>query len=261
MDSQSSHVAGRHIARSKRYIRNYAFEVEPEDLAAYAAQEARNGDGWVKLVGDWISREDGDLKPSFPAEAFAAAIEAAHAEGAKVTAHCFGAEVLPGLLEAGIDCIEHGTGLSLDLIDLMAERGTALVPTVMQTEKFPEYAAAGAARFPTYSTTMTDLYDHRRQTLMSAYEAGVPLYAGSDGGGVARHGNIAGEVLAMADMGISPGDALAAASWRAREWLGFAPDLSEGAPADFVVLDADPLTDLSALHRPSRVVLRGRVVA
>ena len=253
--------AGRHIARTKRYIRNYAYEVEPGELAAFAAQEARNGDGWIKLVGDWISRDDGDLRPSFPDEAFAAAIDAAHAEGARVTAHCFGAEVLPGLIEAGIDCIEHGTGLSLDLIDQMAERGVALVPTVMQTEKFLEYAEAGAARFPAYSATMTELFAHRREALMSAYEAGVALYAGSDGGGVARHGNLAGEVLALAAMGVPAEDALAAASWRAREWLGFAPDLSEGAPADFVVLDADPLRDLTTLQRPSRVVLRGRVVA
>ncbi len=131
--------------------------------------------------------------------------------------------MLPGLINAGIDCIEHGTGLSLHLIDQMADRGVALVPTVMQTEKFPEYAEAGASRFPAYSATMTELFAHRREVLMSAYEAGVPLYAGSDGGGVARHGNLAGEVLALAAMGDPGGDALAAASWRAREWLGFAP--------------------------------------
>ena len=70
--------AGRHIGRTKRYIRDYAHEVEPDELAAVTAQEARGGDGWVKLVGDWISREEGDLAPSFPAEAFAAAIAAAH---------------------------------------------------------------------------------------------------------------------------------------------------------------------------------------
>ena len=87
--------AGRHIARTKRYIRNYAHEVEPDELAAYVAQEAQRGDGWVKLVGDWISRDDGDLAPSFPAEAFAEAIAAAHEHGARVTAHCFGDEVLP----------------------------------------------------------------------------------------------------------------------------------------------------------------------
>ena len=251
---------GRHIGRTKRYIRNYAHEVEPHDLPAYAAQEARNGDGWIKLVGDWIDRGEGDLAPSFPAEAFAAAIEAAHAEGAKVTAHCFGAGVLPGLIRAGIDCIEHGTGLSEDLVDEMVARGTALVPTVMQLDKFPEHAAAGGERFPDYATTMTDLYERMPATIMAAYEAGVPIYAGSDGGGISRHGNIAGEVAALHRIGIPVVDALGAASWRARDWLGH-PGLEEGAPADFVVYDADPLTDLSVLRSPARVVLRGVVVA
>src|SRR4051812_846579 len=159
--------AGRHIARTRRYIRNYAHEVEPADLPAYVAQEAQRGDGWVKLVGDWISRDDGDLAPSFPPEAFAEAIRVAHEHGAKVTAHCFGTAVLPGLIEAGIDCIEHGTGLTEELIDAMVDRGTALVPTVMQLDKFPEYAEAGAARFPAYAATMTDLFERRRATLMT----------------------------------------------------------------------------------------------
>src|SRR3954447_13441029 len=121
---------GRHLARTRRYIRDFAHEVEPEELTSYVAQEARSGDGWVKLVGDWISREEGDLTPSFPAETFAEAIAAAQAHGARVTAHCFGAAVLPGLVEAGIDCIEHGTGLDEPMIRAMVARGTALVPTV-----------------------------------------------------------------------------------------------------------------------------------
>jgi imidazolonepropionase-like amidohydrolase len=253
--------AGRHIARTRRYIRNYAHEVEPEDLTAYVVKEAQRGDGWVKLVGDWISRDAGDLAPSFPPEAFAAAIEAAHEQGARVTAHCFGETVLPTLIEAGIDCIEHGTGLTTDLIDTMIARGTALVPTVVQLNNFPEYAAAGEERFPAYAATMRDLYAHRRETIMSAYEAGVPIYAGTDAGGVLPHGGIAGEVLELAAYGFAPEDALGAASWRAREWLGWNAPLEEGAPADFVVLDRNPLEDLSVLKSPTRVVLRGRVVA
>ncbi len=250
---------GRHIGRTRRYIRNYAHEVEPDQLAAYAAQEARAGDGWIKLVGDWIDRDEGDLAPSFPAEAFAAAIDAAHAEGAKVTAHCFGAGVLPGLIRAGIDCIEHGTGLSEDLVEEMVAQGTALVPTVMQLDKFPEHAAAGGERFPDYADTMNDLYARMPATIMAAYDAGVPIYAGSDGGGISRHGNIAGEVAALHRIGIPAVDALGAASWRAREWLGH-PGLEEGAPADFVVYDDDPLADLAVLRQPSRIVLRGRIV-
>jgi len=253
--------AGRHIARTRRYIRNYAHEVEPEDLTAYVVKEAQRGDGWVKLVGDWISRDAGDLAPSFPPDAFAAAIEAAHEQGARVTAHCFGETVLPTLIEAGIDCIEHGTGLTTDLIDTMVARGTALVPTVVQLNNFPQYAAAGEERFPAYAATMRDLYAHRRETIMSAYEAGVPIYAGTDAGGVLPHGGIAGEVLELAAYGFAPEDALGAASWRAREWLGWNATLEEGAPADFVVLDRNPLEDLTVLESPARVVLRGRVVA
>jgi imidazolonepropionase-like amidohydrolase len=253
--------AGRHIARTRRYLRNYADEVEPTDLPAAVAREARRGDGWVKLVGDWISRDQGDLAPSFPAEAFAEAIAVAHQHGAKVTAHCFGHDVLPGLIEAGIDCIEHGTGLTEELFESMAARGVALVPTVMQLDKFPGYADAGRAKFPDYAATMTDLFARRRDTIMAAHDAGVALYAGTDGGGVTRHGNLAGEVIAMADLGMSAEYALGAASWRARDWLWWNAGLGEGDPADFVVFDSDPLADLGVLYRPARVVLRGRVVA
>ena len=212
-------------------------------------------------MGDWISRDEGDLAPSFPSEAFAAAIATAHEHGARVTAHCFGETVLPGLIEAGIDCIEHGTGLSQDLIDAMVEKRISLVPTVMQIDKFPEYVEAAGAKFPVYAAHMTDLHARQRDTIMAAYDAGVPLFAGSDGGGISRHGNIAGEVIAMAGLGMPAEYALGAASWRAREWLGWNSGLDEGAPADFVVYDSDPRADLSELRRPSRVVLRGRVVA
>ena len=82
---------------------------------------------------------------------------------------------------------------------------------------------------------------------MAAYEAGVEIYAGTDAGGVLPHGNIAGEVRELADYGISAVDALGAASWRARAWLGLDGVLSEGTAADFVIYDRNPLEDLSVL--------------
>ena len=106
--------AGRHIAAPRRYMPGLAVEVEPEDLAAEVRVQARRGDGWVKLVGDWIDRDDGDLAPEWPARGVRAAIAAAHEEGARVTAHTFGTDALPDLIDAGIDCIEHGTGLTED---------------------------------------------------------------------------------------------------------------------------------------------------
>ena len=253
--------AGRHIARTRRYIRNYAHEIEPEDLPAYVTQEARRGDGWVKLVGDWIEREAGDLTPSWTRESLDAAMTAAHAEGARVTAHVFGEHALPDLIGAGIDCLEHGTGLSADLIDAMVANDVALVPTVRQLENFPAYAEAGRERFPAYADHMMSLFGTRREVIGAAYEAGVAIYAGTDAGGVLPHGLIGEEVLELASYGLSPADALGAASWRARSWLGLDDNLAEGSTADLVVFDRDPLADLSVLATPKRVVLRGNVVA
>jgi imidazolonepropionase-like amidohydrolase len=249
------------VARTKRYIRNYGLEVEPDALADTVAEQAAGSDGWVKLVGDWISRDEGDLAPSFPADAVAAAIGVAHARGAKVTAHCFGTDSIGPLLDAGIDCIEHGTGLTEEHLSVMAERGVALVPTVLQTAKFPEFADAGRSKFPAYASTMERLFERRREVLLAAYEAGIALYVGSDGGGTARHGYLHEEIEAMVAMGLPADYALGAASWRARAWLGWNPTLGEGAPADFVVYPRDPRADLSVLREPTCVVLRGVLTA
>lgn len=252
--------AGRHLARTKRYIRNYAHEIEPEQLPEYVAREAQRGDGWVKLVGDWIEREAGDLTPSWTRESLDEAMRVAHEHGARVTAHVFGEHALPDLIESGIDCIEHGTGLDTSLIDTMVERGVALVPTVKQLDNFPSYASAGEAKFPQYAEHVRALHARRHETIMAAYEAGVALYAGTDAGGVLPHGLIGDEVLELAAYGLPAHDALGAASWRAREWLGLDGSLSEGTTADFVVFDRDPLQDLGVLKEPARIVLRGAVV-
>jgi imidazolonepropionase-like amidohydrolase len=253
--------AGRHVARTKRYIRNFAHEVEPDELATYIAAEARRGDGWVKFVGDWIDRDTGDLSPSWPAEAVRDAIAAAHAAGARVTSHVFGEQALPDLIAAGIDCIEHGTGLSTALVDEMALRRVALVPTVTNLENFPKFAEAGEAKFPRYARHMRDLHARRRDTIGAAYEAGVQIYAGTDAGGQLPHGLVATEVEGLVSYGMSAYDAVGAASWRAREWLGFDSQLTEGARADLCVYAADPLADVRVLADPRRIVLRGRVVA
>ena len=253
--------AGRHIARTRRYIRDYAHEIEPADLAAFVAREADRGDGWVKIVGDWIEREAGDLAPSWTRESLDAAMRTAHEHGARVTAHVFGEDALPDLIGSGIDCIEHGTGLGTDLIDEMVANGVALVPTARQLANFPDYAQAGRSRFPAYAEHMDRLFETRRQVIGAAYDAGVPIYAGTDAGGVLPHGLIAEEVVELASYGLSPADALGAASWRARSWLGLDDNLAEGTTADLVVYDSDPLEDLTVLAKPARVVLRGAVVA
>ncbi|MEX5720067.1 amidohydrolase family protein [Geodermatophilus maliterrae] len=251
--------AGRHIARTRRYLPRLGVELEPGDLVAEVRVQARRGDGWVKLVGDWIDRGVGDLAPEWPADVLAAAMAAAHEEGARVTAHTFGTDALPDLIRAGIDCIEHGTGLTEDLLAEMAARGTAVVPTLVNVENFPGFAEAGEKRFPTYASTMRRLYAGAGAVVRAAYEAGVPVFAGTDAGGGIEHGRIADEVRALCQAGIPAEAALAGASWAAREWLGLR-GIEEGAPADVVVYDTDPRADLGTLTRPVLTVLRGRVV-
>lgn len=251
--------AGRHIARTRRYIRNYAWEIEPEDLPAYVRQEARRGDGWVKLVGDWIDREAGDLAACWPRGAVEAAIAAAHAEGARVTAHCFAEDSLRDLVEAGIDCVEHATGLTEETIPLFAEHGVAIVPTLVNIATFPRLAAPADARFPRWADHMRRLHARRYDTVRAAHEAGIAIYAGTDAGGSLAHGLIADEVAELVRAGLPAPAALSAATWAARAWLG-RPGLTEGAPADLVVYPSDPRRDVRVLAAPRRIVLRGRVV-
>ncbi len=251
--------AGRHIARPKRYLRGLGVEVEPHELVAEVERQAAAGDGWVKLVGDWIDRDAGDLAPVWADDALEAAVGRAHELGVRVAAHVFGEDALPGLIAAGIDSIEHGTGLTDDLIAAARASGCAVVPTLINIDNFPQIAVAGAERYPTYAAHMRALYATSRDRIRSAHEAGVPIYTGTDAGGSLPHGLVRDEIRALVGAGIPQPEVIAQASWRAREWLGL-PGLVEGAPADLVGYDADPRVELAAVLSPRRMVLRGKVV-
>jgi imidazolonepropionase-like amidohydrolase len=251
--------AGRHIARTRRYLRNYAHEVEPDELVERVRIEAKVGDGWVKLVGDWIDRDLGDLAPCWPREVLSEAIAAAHEEGARVTAHCFGQESLYDFAAAGSDCVEHATGLEPATIEQFAAQGIAIVPTLVNIATFPQIAEAAREKFPAYCRRMLYLHARRYQTIAAAHEAGIPIYLGTDAGGSLRHGLAAQEAVELARAGLGPRGALDAAAYAARRWLG-RPGLEEGADADLLVLDADPREDIAALSRPRHIVLRGVTV-
>jgi imidazolonepropionase-like amidohydrolase len=252
--------AGRHIARPKRYTRDIGSEVEPADLVEEVQTQAARSDGWVKFVGDWIDREVGDLTPLWPAATLAAAVSAAHRAGARVTTHAFGRQALVDALDAGFDCVEHGTGLDDELIARMAAAGTALVPTLVNvTENFRDIAAGGEAKFPAYAAHMRRLREGAEQRIGAAFEAGVPIYVGTDAGGMIAHGRLVDEIAVLVRAGLPAEYALGGACWRAREFLG-SPGLGEGDPADLLVLAEDPRRDLDALRRPVRIVLRGSVV-
>ena len=251
--------AGKHVAAPRRYLRDIGIEVAGDDVATAVAEQAKAGTGWVKIVGDWLDRDAGDLAPSWDQATMTAAVEAAHANGARAAVHTFSEEGVAMMVRAGVDSVEHGTGITLDLIDEMARRGTALVPTMINILTFGKIADQARAKFGGYADHMIALRDRFPSVVSAAYEAGVPIFVGTDAGGGIEHGLAADEMLLLQRAGLPAETVLAAASWGARAWLGF-PGLVEGGLADLVVYPADPRKDLAVVKAPSRIVLRGRVI-
>ncbi|MDT3767930.1 amidohydrolase family protein [Gleimia hominis] len=251
---------GQHIAKYKRYIRGLAVEVERDaDLPQQMAYQARRSDGWIKLVGDWIDRADGadsTLQPLFSTEALKDGVQAAHEAGARVTVHTFARATIESLLEARVDCIEHGTGMTLSQMREAAQLGIAVTPTIIQVDLFPSFASSAGTKYPVYRDDMLGLYSDYSQTLRDFAESGLTLLPGTDSGSFQPHGSIAKEIMAFTRMGLTNAQILDRVTWQARDFLGF-PSLSDGEAAHAVVYDRDPREDLSVLASPHRVVYEG----
>jgi imidazolonepropionase-like amidohydrolase len=252
--------AGQHVAPPRRYLKDIGVEVPADQVAAEVTRQASRGTGWVKLVGDWLDRERGDLAPAWDDATLTAAVDAAHQAGVRITAHCFEEQSVATLVHAGIDCVEHGTGLSHDVIAEMAERGTALVPTMINIETFGSIANRAQDKFPGYAKHMRALADGFPALVEAAAAAGVPIYVGSDAGGGIAHGMAGQEMVRLHAAGLPVESVLAAGSWGARKWLGFGV-IEEGGPADLTVYAEDPRRDLRVVLAPQVIVLRGRVIS
>lgn len=140
------------------------------------------------------------------------------------------------------------------LLTRMAAQGTALTPTLRVITASLERRRRDPDS-PQRDWYLAGAGAHGALTV-AAFEAGVTVLAGTDS---RPHGRIADEVRAFVAAGAPPHQALAAASWTAREYLGLG-GLTDGAPADVVVYDTDPRTDLAQLDAPRAVVVRGRLI-
>jgi imidazolonepropionase-like amidohydrolase len=168
--------------------------------------------------------------------------------------HCQHEESCRAAVGAGVDTLEHGQHLPVELIDEMVRRGTVWGPTravfqaslpqlraAKRTERRDRYIAGAEAMGPNAA---------------AAARAGMRLLAGTDS---RPTGRVVDEVRAQVAAGVPVEAALAGASWAARQYLGL-PGLADGAPADAVVYDTDPRADPGVLEHPARVILRGRVL-
>lgn len=250
---------GQHLALARRYIRNYALELDDSgQLPQALVQQAQRGNGWTKLVADWIDRAVGDLTPLWRRGDLITAIAAAHEHGAKVTAHAFATESIDDLLDAGIDSIEHGTGMTQAQMDRARELGVPVTATLLQVGQFADIAAQGEAKFPVYAARMRAMYENRYRHVKHLYDSGVQILVGTDAGGTLAHGLIAHECAELVHAGIPAPDVVGFASYRARDFLGF-ESIAQGASADAVVYREDPRKNIAELASPQAVILRGKI--
>jgi imidazolonepropionase-like amidohydrolase len=251
---------GHHLARPKRYLRNYGEELaDPKTLTDRLVANLDDSDGWNKIVADWIDRDVGDLTPLWTPEQLRDGLAAVHARGGRVTAHTFAREAVGPLLDAGIDCIEHGTGMTGDDMARASAAHVPVTPTLLQIAQFESIAAAGQEKFPRFASRMRELYERRYEQVRAFHEVGMQILVGTDAGGTIEHGRIADECAELVRAGIPAAEVVAFASWRARDYLGV-DGLSEGASADIVGYAHDPRRDISVLQTPDTIVLRGRRV-
>ena len=114
------------------------------------------------------------------------AVAAVHEAGARIAVHAFSHRVIDSLIEAGVDDIEHGSGIDANQAREIAARGIAVTPTLRQVELFKDFAAQAGAKYPVYAATMQAMYDERRSHFEMLVDSGVLLLMGNRLGGATR---------------------------------------------------------------------------
>jgi imidazolonepropionase-like amidohydrolase len=184
----------------------------------------------------------------------AAVIETAHSRGAMVRAHIVNRYALGMALDLGIDIVDHGDELDDECIAQMVEQGTFYVPSVY----FPKHFAATMGAGLGFTDGIAEDLRYAAEILPRANAAGVKLVLGDDYGAVGFPHGMYGKELAIytEDMGIPPRDVIRWATVHGADLLGKADDLGviePGRLADVIVVDGDPLADITVLGEPANI--------
>jgi imidazolonepropionase-like amidohydrolase len=251
-------AAGVFIAPPGRYLPNSAHEVAGSDIERTAAAEAARGGGWVKFIGDSAPRADPGAEPDigWPVEDVKRAIDTAHKAGARVAMHVTTPAAVELAITLDVDSIEHGSHLKPHHLEQMAKRGHAWTPTLAAFRIFLRRIRSGELRM--HERSFAEAVEAIERHLPQAVAAGVTILCGSDG--AIDHGKIGLEVLAFIGAGLTPEQALRAATVDSWKYLRLGEPLIENSAADFVAYDRDPLSDPEVLLSPRLVVRNGQVV-
>jgi imidazolonepropionase-like amidohydrolase len=229
----------------------------PDAMRVAVRTMIRAGADVIKVAtsGGVLSPRDDPRHAHFRDDELDVLVAEASAAGISVMAHAQAADGIKAAVRAGIRSIEHGIYLDDEAIDLMLERGTYLVPTLVAPQGVIDAAAAGAAIPADSLAKAREVVEIHRSSFRRAVEAGVKVAMGTDSG-VTPHGQNLRELALMVDGGMSASQALCAATSVAAELLGVAGELGTievGKRADLVVVDGDPL-DVATLGDRVRTV-------
>ena len=210
-----------------------------DNLIRVVRDQIGHGADWVKVYADYRWDPRGQAAPTFSLEELKLIVDTARSGGRAVSAHATTPEGMRRAILAGVETIEHGTGGTPEIFKLMKEHGVVLVPTLAATGDRP-----GA-----------------RESFQAALAAGVTIGSGSDVG-VFAHGDNARELDRMVEFGLTPVEALRAATSVDARVLHLEDRIGRVAPgllADLITVAGDPAADISALHRVG-FVMKGGVV-
>lgn len=233
----------------------------PEDCQRAVRWNYRMGADLIKFHATGGGSEEAgavDFPPSFSQAEMDAIVEATHALRRRVTAHAHGPQGINAALRARVDSIEHGSFLNEESIKLFLQNGAWLVPTMSVLNELDKQLAKGN---PGTAGRNAQFVAEMPGNIAAAYRAGVKIAAGSDAG-VVPHGENARELERYVSIGMTPAEALAAATVHASELLAISDKvgtLEPGKWADLIAVERDPLQDISALQRIRFVMKGGKV--
>ena len=229
-----------------------------EPMRQRVREVLRAGADWIKICtsGGVLSQTDVPSLPQYSQAEIEIAVVEARAANKRCMAHALDTQGIKNAIAAGVRSIEHGVWLDDEAIELMRARDMYLVPTLMAPiQVLRQSDRSGASRTGWDATRAEAMIEDHAGSFRRAYQAGVKIAMGTDSG-VGPHGQNAEELSVMVDHGMSPMDAIVAATSRAAALLGLQDRLGSveaGKIADLVLVDGNPLDQIDILRDTTRI--------